>query len=387
MNVQTKAPVPTINQDYQLDSRYDANTGRVFLTGTQALVRLLLEQRRLDRRRGLNTAGFVSGYRGSPLAVFDSALWQAKSFLDSEDITFQPAINEDLAASAVIGTQQVETDPDRTVDGVFGMWYGKGPGLDRSGDALKHGNAFGSSPHGGVLVVAGDDHGCVSSSMSHQSEYAMMSWFMPVVNPASVAEYVEFGLFGFALSRFSGAWVGFKAISETVESGASVEITPPRFSDPEDYTPPEGGLHYRWPDLPGKQFEARFHAKLEAVKAFARVNSIDREVLSSAHPRLGIVTTGKAHLDTMEALARLGIDEATADLLGIRLLKIGLSYPLDDRRLIEFARGLDEVIVIEEKRPFVETQLKDILYNLPDGQRPRLVGKRDETRRADDQRV
>nr|MDJ0971418.1 pyruvate ferredoxin oxidoreductase [Kiloniellales bacterium] len=217
-------PSPEVDWDYSLDSRYEAGRRRVFLTGTQALVRLLLEQRRLDRANGLNSAGFVSGYRGSPLAGLDLSLWQAKGLLDEEDIRFQPAVNEDLAATAILGTQQVESDPRRQVDGVFALWYGKGPGVDRSGDALKHGNALGSSPHGGVLVVAGDDHGCISSSMPHQSEQAFQAWSMPVLNPASVADYVSFGLYGFALSRFSGTWVGFKAISEAVESGAAVVL-------------------------------------------------------------------------------------------------------------------------------------------------------------------
>ncbi len=209
---------------YELDDRYRRPSGRAFLTGTQALVAIMLHQRRLDRANGLNTAGFVSGYRGSPLGAVDQALWRAGKFLKEEQIEFLPAINEDLAATAVLGTQQVELESDRIVDGVFSMWYGKGPGVDRAGDALKHGNAYGSSPHGGVLVVAGDDHGCASSSMSHQSDVAFMSWYMPTLNPASLAEYIEYGLYGFALSRFSGMWVGFKAISETVESAASVTI-------------------------------------------------------------------------------------------------------------------------------------------------------------------
>ena len=199
--------------DYTLDDRFARSEGRVFLTGSQALVAIMIMQRRLDRLAGLNTGGFVSGYRGSPLGGVDQALWRANKFLKAEDITFLPAINEDLAATAVLGTQQVELEAERTVDGVFSMWYGKGPGVDRAGDALKHGNAYGSSPHGGVLVVAGDDHGCASSSMSHQSDVAFMAWYMPTLNPASIAEYVEYGLYGFALSRFSGMWVGFKGVA------------------------------------------------------------------------------------------------------------------------------------------------------------------------------
>src|SRR6516164_11766936 len=228
-------------ETYALLDRYVRQSGRVFLTGTQALVRVLLDQRDRDRADGLNTAGFVSGYRGSPLGAVDLELWRAKKFLDQRRIEFLPAVNEDLAATAMLGSQQVETNPQREVLGVFGLWYGKGPGVDRSGDALKHGNAYGSSPHGGVLVVAGDDHGCVSSSMPHQSDHAFMAWSLPVVQPASVAEYLEFGEYGYALSRFSGMWVGFKAISEIVESGASVALRPPRRFLMPDFTPPPGG--------------------------------------------------------------------------------------------------------------------------------------------------
>ncbi len=371
-------PFPEVDRDYSLDSRYEAGRRRVFLTGTQALVRLLLEQRRLDRANGLNSAGFVSGYRGSPLAGLDLSLWQAKGLLDEEDIRFQPAVNEDLAATAILGTQQVESDPRRQVDGVFALWYGKGPGVDRSGDALKHGNALGSSPHGGVLVVAGDDHGCISSSMPHQSEQAFQAWSMPVLNPASVADYVSFGLYGIALSRFSGTWVGFKAISETVESGAAVVLPEaPAFAIPPDYAPPSDGLHYRWPDLPSLKIEQRLFDKLAAVQAFARANPIDRRVFGARHPRLGIVTTGKAHLDLMAALHDLGIDRPVAEDLGISVYKVGLSYPLAREGILEFVRGLDEILVVEEKRSFVESQLKDLLFNLPAERRPRLLGKRD----------
>jgi indolepyruvate ferredoxin oxidoreductase len=240
-------PAADWDREYQLDHNLTRASGRVFLSGTQALVRLLLEQRRRDRARGLNTSGFVSGYRGSPLGMVDQALWQARALLEQHDIRFLPAINEELAATAIQGTQQVEADPERTVDGVFALWYGKGPGVDRAGDALKHGNAYGSSPHGGVLVVCGDDHGCVSSSMPHQSEQALMAWSMPVLNPAEVGEYLEFGLYGWALSRFSGAWVGFKAISETVESARSIELPDVgrEFRLPEDFVPPADGLHNR----------------------------------------------------------------------------------------------------------------------------------------------
>src|ERR1700744_2321284 len=296
--------------DYELVDRYDRRSGRVLLTGTQAIVRILLDQRDRDIADGLNTAGFVSGYRGSPLGGVDAELWRTKERLAQRRIEFLPAVNEDLAATAVLGSQQVETNARREVDGVFGLWYGKGPGVDRSGDALRHGNAYGSSPHGGVLVVAGDDHGCVSSSMPHQSDVAFMSWFMPTLHPASVSEYLAFGEYGYALSRFTGMWVGFKAISEIVESGASVELQPPRnFATPE-LAPPPDGLHYRWPDLPGPQIEERLEAKKHAVYAFAKANPIDRRIYHIADATYGIVTTGKAHLDLMEALRLMGLDEA-----------------------------------------------------------------------------
>ena len=222
-------------------------------------------------------------------------------------IEFLPAVNEELAATQMIGTQQVETDPNKTVDGVFGLWYGKGPGVDRAADALKHGNAYGGSPTGGVLVVAGDDHGCASSSMPHQSDVAFMTFFMPVLSPSNVAEYLSFGEYGYALSRFSGMWVGFKAVSETVESGMSFELPADReFLTPPDFEPPKDGLHYRWPDLPGPQIEERMEAKKEAVLAFARANPIDRVEWGHDDALFGIVTTGKSHLDRARSIAPFG---------------------------------------------------------------------------------
>ncbi len=363
---------------YSLEDRYTQTRGRIFLTGTQALVRVALDQARRDRAAGLNTAGFISGYRGSPLGGVDLELWRIKTLIAEHRIEFLPAVNEDLAATAVLGTQQVETSPDRTVEGVFSMWYGKGPGVDRSGDALKHGNAYGSSPHGGVLVVAGDDHGCVSSSMPHQSDVAFMAWFMPTLNPASVAEYLQFGEWGYALSRFSGMWVGFKAISETVESAASVELVPDRAFAVPDFTPPPGGFHYRWPDLPGPQIEERMEAKKQAVYAFAEANPIDRHIYDVKHARFGIVTTGKGHLDLMEALRLLGVGEQECRELGIDIYKIGMVWPLARRDALEFVKDKDEVLVIEEKRGIIESQFKEYFYDWP-GHKPRvMVGKRDE---------
>jgi indolepyruvate ferredoxin oxidoreductase len=365
--------------NYELIDRYRRESGRVVLTGTQALVRIPLMQRTLDIAAGLNTAGFVSGYRGSPLGMVDQELWRAKSFLAESNIEFLPAVNEDLAATAVLGSQQVETDPDKTVDGVFGIWYGKGPGVDRAGDALKHGNAYGSSPHGGVLVVAGDDHGCISSSMPHQSDVAFLTFMMPHLNPASVAEYLEYGLYGIALSRFSGMWVGFKAISETVESAMSIELPPyPQFVTPEDYEIPATGLHYRWPDFPGPQIEERLEQKKAATLAFAAANPIDRKIFDVPDARFGIVTTGKAHLDLMEALRLLGITEADAHKIGIDVYKVGMVWPLEHQGALDFVQRKHEVLVIEEKRGIIESQFKEHFYDYP-GRKPKLmVGKEDE---------
>ena len=365
--------------NYELLDRYRRESGRVFLTGTQALVKIPLMQRTLDRAAGLHTAGFISGYRGSPLGAYDLELWRAGEFLTESNIEFLPAVNEELAATAILGSQQVEADPDRTVDGVFGIWYGKGPGVDRAGDGLKHGNAYGSSPTGGVLVVAGDDHGCVSSSMPHQSDVAFLAWLMPHLNPASVAEYLEYGLYGIALSRFSGMWVGFKAISETVESAMSMELPPyPNFSLPEDFVAPPGGLHIRWPDYPGPQIEERMEAKKAATLAFTAANPIDRKIFNTPNARYGIVSTGKGHLDLMEALRLLGIDQAEARRLGIDVYKVGMVWPLAHDSALDFVRGKHEVLVVEEKRGIIESQFKEYFYDYPGRKPKRMVGKEDE---------
>ncbi|MCK5040815.1 MAG: indolepyruvate ferredoxin oxidoreductase family protein, partial [Sphingomonadales bacterium] len=370
----------TIDANYQLDDRYVNQTGQIFLTGTQALVRILLQQKRIDDRDGIDSSGFISGYRGSPLGGVDLSLWQAQSFLDDNSIRFLPALNEDLAATAVLGTQQVESDPNKNVDGVFAMWYGKGPGVDRAGDAIKHGNGYGSSPHGGVLVVAGDDHGCVSSSMSHQSDVAFMAWYMPIISPTNIEEYESYGLWGYALSRYSGMWVGFKAISETVESAASVAVAPlPTFNIPDDFETPPEGLHYRWPDYPGPQIEARMVPKVKAVLAFARANPIDKQIYNVEAASFGIVTSGKAHSDLMEALSYLGLDEQRCRDLGIDIYKVGLVWPLETQGLSEFMSGKKEILVVEEKRGIIESQLKEFIYSHK-GRRPDLiVGKFDES--------
>ncbi len=372
--------------DYTLDDALWADHGAVYLTGTQALLRLLRMQRARDEAAGLRTQGFLSGYRGSPLGGVDQAVWKAGPRFEQAGIRFLPAINEELAATAVLGTQRVESDPDRRCDGVFALWYGKGPGVDRAGDALKHGNAYGSSAHGGVLVVAGDDHGCVSSSMPHQSDAAFQAWSLPVLAPSSVAELVEFGLYGFALSRYSGAWVGMTALSEVVESGSTVDLDAiaarvSAWADPDrvraltGHQAPADGLHYRWPDLPSLRIETRLHDKLAAVAAFARVNPIDRMAVEASAASAGIVTVGKAHADFMEVLRRLQITPAMLRGAGVRVYKVGLAFPVEPTRLRAFADGLQEILVIEEKAGLVEAQLRQLFYN--DAQRPRILGKTD----------
>jgi indolepyruvate ferredoxin oxidoreductase len=363
-----------------LEDKYTLERGRIYLSGVQALVRLPLMQRARDRKNGLNTGGFISGYRGSPLGNYDSALWRARSHLVAENIRFEPGLNEDLAATAVWGSQQVGLFPGAEVQGVFGIWYGKGPGVDRSVDALKHANAAGTSRFGGVLALAGDDHGCQSSTLAHQSEQVFQAAMMPILNPSTVQEYLDFGLFGFALSRFSGCWIGFKAISEAAESSASIDVDPDRlqFVTPADFEAPVGGLHIRWPDPP-LDAEARLHGpKMAAVAAFARANPVDRLVLDSPQARFGILTTGKAYLDVRQALAELGLNEERCRDLGLRVYKVGLTWPLEVEGARNFARGLADVLVVEEKQGFIEQQFTQALYNMDASHRPSVVGKRSE---------
>ncbi|GJL82070.1 MAG: indolepyruvate ferredoxin oxidoreductase [marine bacterium B5-7] len=370
--------LPTIT----LDDKYTRERGIVFMTGVQALVRLPMLQRQRDAARGLNTSGFITGYRGSPLGGYDQALWKAAKHLGENNIVFSPAINEDLGATALWGTQQVNLFDGATTDGVFGIWYGKGPGVDRSGDAFKHANAAGTSQYGGVLALAGDDHTCKSSTLPHQSEFAFIDAGIPVLNPAGIQEILDFGLLGFEMSRYSGCWIAMKTIAETVDSSATVEIDPerPRIVTPDDFTLPDGGVHIRWPDPPLEQ-EYRLHAyKIYAALAFARVNSLNRIVLDSSRPRLGIVATGKSYLDVQQAFDDLGIDDNLAREIGIRLYKVGMPWPLEREGVRHFAEGLDEVLVVEEKRAIIENQLKEQLYNWREDVRPRVVGKFDEER-------
>ncbi|NNG03379.1 MAG: indolepyruvate ferredoxin oxidoreductase family protein, partial [Inquilinus sp.] len=365
-----------------LDDKYSLETGRVYLTGTQALVRLALMQRRRDQQAGLNTAAFISGYRGSPLGGFDQALWRARDFLKESHIHFQPGVNEDLGATAVWGSQQVGLWPGAKYDGVFGIWYGKGPGVDRSGDVFKHANFAGTAPHGGVLALAGDDHACKSSTVPHQSEHAFAAAMMPVLNPSNVQEVLDLGLYGWALSRFSGCWVGFKTIAETVDSSASVHVDPNRFQIvlPDDFEMPPGGLNIRWPDHPMVQEQRLMHDKVYAALAFCRANRLDRAIYASPQRRFGIVTVGKSYLDVRQALQDLAIDEALAREIGLAVYKVAMPWPLEPSGVRTFAEGLDELIVVEEKRALIENQLKEQLYNWQADKRPVVVGKFDEQR-------
>ncbi len=358
-----------------LETRYTQETGRVFLNGTQALVRMMLDQARCDTAAGMKTGGLVSGYRGSPLATFDVELWRANRQLDDRNIDFLPAVNEDMAATIMAGTQQAEGQPGTTVDGVFGLWYGKGPGVDRSGDAIKHGNMYGSSPHGGVLMMAGDDHGCVSSTISHQSEYGFIGASLPVLNPATMSELISFGLFGFALSRYSGLWVGMKSIAELIEAGASVDLAPlPHFTRP-PIADIADGLHIRWPDSPGLHLEDRMQAKLDAAAAFAAANPVDRVIHQTPKARIGLVTAGKAHGDLMEALRCLGLDRARCHDLGIDIYKIGMVWPVEESSAAAFMRGKQEIIVVEEKRGIVEDQIRALATRMGSGAPALITGK------------
>jgi indolepyruvate ferredoxin oxidoreductase len=368
---------PPFDADYELEHRYTRQSGRVFLTGVQALVRLPMLQRERDAAAGLETAGFISGYRGSPLGTYDMALWEAREHLERHRVRFVPGVNEDLAATAVWGSQQANLLPGARYDGVFGIWYGKGPGVDRSCDALKHGNYAGSSARGGVLVLTGDDPGAKSSSIAPQSEQALVHCGIPVLNPSNVQDYLDFGLLGFALSRYSGAWVGMKCLTDTVDSGGSVEVGADRLRivEPTDFTRPEG-LHIGWGNLPVAVEQRLYLQRLPAAQAFARANGIDRVVLASPRRRLGIVATGKAYLDVRQALDELGIDPERASEHGITLYKVGMSWPLEPEGARRFCEGLEDVLVVEEKRPLIEDQLARLLYNSPS--RPRLLGKTDE---------
>ncbi len=362
-----------------LDDKYDLRKSHVFVTGFQALVRLTLMQKERDRRAGFNTAGYVTGYRGSPLGMLDQQFMRAGSVLAGNDIRFNPATNEELAATAVWGAQQAELRGEGRFDGVFGMWYGKGPGVDRSGDAFRHANFAGSSRHGGVLALMGDDHTAESSTTAHQSEFHFVDVMIPILNPAGVQEIMDYGLYGWAMSRFTGTWTALKCLHETVESTAVVDgnLDRVKIIIPDDFAMPPGGLNIRLVDSVLGQ-EARLHDfKRDAMLAFVRANRLNRMICSGGRsPRIGVITVGKSYLDVRQALDELGLDEVTCNDLGLRLYKIGCAWPIGRQDLTDFAAGLDLVIVVEEKRSLIEVQLREELYGTAN--QPVCIGKRDE---------
>lgn len=363
---------------HSLDDKYKAESGAVFMSGTQALVRLPIIQMRRDKLAGLDTATYITGYRGSPMGIYDQQLQKAHTWLEPHRIRFQPGVNEDLAATAIWGTQQVPLYDSKSVEGVVGIWYGKGPGVDRSGDVFRHGNAAGSSAQGGVLCIAGDDHSAKSSTVQHQSDHSFASARMPMLYPSSVHEFVEVGLLGIALSRYSGCWVGMKVISDTVETSAVVDLSKENMPIhiPTDFTLPEDGLNLRWPD-PFPTQDVRLHEfKHKAVYAFARANGIDQWIIKSEKKGFGIISSGKAFEDTRQALHMLGIDESVSESIGLQLYKVRMPYPLEPEGVTAFADGLEEVLVLEERREIIEDQLKTILYHRYQG--TRIIGKHDE---------
>ncbi|MDB5870794.1 MAG: putative indolepyruvate ferredoxin oxidoreductase, alpha and beta subunit, partial [Ramlibacter sp.] len=362
-----------------LDDKYSLDYGRAFMSGVQALVKLPMLQRLRDAQAGKNTAGFISGYRGSPLGGYDQALWKADKYLKAQNIVFQPGVNEELAATALWGTQQLGFAPAGTqkFDGVFGIWYGKGPGVDRSADVFKHANMAGTTPWGGVIAVAGDDHVAKSSTAAHQSDHIFKACGFPVFFPATVQEILDLGIHAFALSRYAGVWSGMKTIQEIVESAATAMIDPERvdIKIPTDFEMPPGGVHIRWPDTALEQEARLFDYKWYAALAYIRANRLNYNAIEGPNDRFGLIASGKAYNDTRQALLDLGLDDATCRQLGIRLHKVGVVWPLEAQGTREFAQGLREILVVEEKRQVIEYQLKEELYNWRPDVRPVVVGK------------
>ncbi len=366
-----------------LDDKYTKESGIVYMTGNQALVRLPLLQKQRDLAAGLNTAGYITGYRGSPIGTYDMELSRNKKLLEAHDIVFQPGVNEDLAVTSVWGTQQIESEEAKKFDGVFSIWYGKGPGVFRSGDAIKHGSFFGASHHGGVLLIAGDDHVAKSSTIAHYSEPEMVAHGSPILYPSNIQEVIDYGLIGWALSRYSGAWVTLKVVNETIEGTATVELDPSTSitQNPEGlevppeahFIPPSGGL------APAAMAERMaYSGRIPLIKAFARLNKLDRITLEAPERKLGIVCAGKVYQDVMRAFQLMGIDDAKAKALGISVYKVAMTWPLEDQGIAAFAEGHDELLIIEEKMPIMEPQIADQLFNWSDDKRPRLIGKKDE---------
>lgn len=378
MNAPLPESIRKALESVTLDDKYALDHGRAFMSGVQALVRLPMLQRTRDAMAGLNTGGFISGYRGSPLGGYDQALWQAKKHLAAHNIVFQPGVNEELGATAVWGTQQLDLYPEqKKFDGVFGIWYGKGPGVDRSLDVFKHANMAGTAKHGGVIAIAGDDHISKSSTAAHQSDHVFKAVGFPVFFPTNVQEILDLGLHAFAMSRFAGVWAGMKTIQEIVESSSSVWVDPDRVNIvlPEDFIMPPGGLHIRWPDPPLEQEARLMNYKWYAALAYVRANRLNHTVIDSPNARLGLIASGKAYNDTRQALHDLGLDDDTCRRIGIRLHKVTVVWPLEASITREFATGLQEILVIEEKRQVIEYQLKEELYNWREDVRPNVLGK------------
>ncbi len=381
MNAPLPESIRKAIETVSLDDKYALENGRALMSGTQALVRLPMLQKKRDAMAGLNTAGFISGYRGSPLGGYDQALWQAKKHLAAQNIVFQPGVNEELAATAVWGSQQLDLYPQsRKFDGVFEIWYGKGPGVDRCSDVFKHANMAGTSKHGGVIALAGDDHIAKSSTAAHQSDHIFKACGLPVFFPSSVQDILDMGLHAFAMSRFAGVWSGMKTIQEIVESTASVFVDPDRVDIvlPEDFQMPQGGLQIRWPDAPLEQEARLMDHKWYAALAYVRANKLNHNVIEGPNDRFGLIASGKAYNDTRQALHDLGIDDAECRQLGIRLHKVNVVWPLEATITREFAKGLQEILVVEEKRQVIEYQLKEELYNWRADVRPNVLGKFDE---------
>ncbi|HVK32802.1 MAG TPA: indolepyruvate ferredoxin oxidoreductase family protein [Burkholderiaceae bacterium] len=381
MNAPLPESVRKALESVTLDDKYTLDRGRAFMSGVQALVRLPMLQRTRDAAAGLNTAGFVSGYRGSPLGGYDQALWAAKKHLAANHVVFQPGVNEELGATAVWGTQQLDLYPEKkNYDGVFGIWYGKGPGVDRSIDVFKHANMAGTAKHGGVIALAGDDHVAKSSTAPHQSDHVFKAAGFPTFFPSDVQGILDMGLHAFAMSRYAGVWTGMKTIQEVVESSSSVSVDPDRVKIvlPGDFEMPPGGLHIRWPDPPLEQEARLMDYKWYAALAYVRANKLNYNVIEGPNDRFGIIASGKAYNDTRQALADLGLDDATCRAIGIRLHKVNVVWPLEATITRDFAQGLQEILVVEEKRQVIEYQVKEELYNWRTDVRPNVLGKFDE---------
>ena len=360
-----------------LQDKYALTQGRAFMTGIQALVRLPLDQKRIDLKAGINTAGYISGYRGSPLGGYDQQLSLAQTFLDDHHIVFHEGLNEDLAATAVWGSQQTALFPGAKYDGVFSLWYGKAPGVDRSGDVFKHANFSGVAPKGGAVALLGDDPTCKSSTLPSQSEFAMMDCEIPVLNPATVQEVLDYGLYAIAMSRFAGCWTSIIALADTMDGGSVVDVNDDR-------------IEIQTPDMP-ELTDARFikrkdgraekeivhrQQRLPAAMEFVRLNGLDKQILGGTKRKVGIVTTGRASRDVYEAMDAIGLTQERAEKLGLSIFKVAMTWPLEPTRIVEFCKGLDSVIVVEHKRPLIEDQLKAILYDIPKKDQPRIYGKR-----------